>query len=133
MFIMIKHYHKDDHPLNIAFYPSIIALICFVLYLVFFYNAPLVAIDGFQLVLFVMFGAFTIMSQYFLNYSFKYLKTGLTTSMQYTQIIWGSLYGYLVFKDTSLDVYYIIGTTIIILSSITTTLNRFPFLKKKTQ
>ena len=99
MFVMIRHYHKEDHPFNIAFYSNLVALLLlFITELI--YNTGTSVVMDYRIFTFIMlFAVISVINQFLLNFSLKYLKAGLSLSMQFSQIIWGAIFGYIFFKD----------------------------------
>ena len=131
MFVMIRHYHKEDHPFNIAFYSNLVALLLlFITELI--YNTGASVVMDYRIFTFIMlFAVISVINQFLLNFSLKYLKAGLSLSMQFSQIIWGAIFGYIFFKDTEYNISYFIGTAIIIFCSVIVTTNKIPFVKTK--
>ena len=131
MFVMIRHYHKKDHPLNISFYPSLIALGLFSITELIYNTGATVIFDSTIFIFILLFAIISVTNQFLLNFSLKHLKAGLSLSMQFSQIIWGSFFGYIFFKDNEYSISYFIGTAIIMFCSVIVTTNRIPLLKIK--
>ncbi len=131
MFIMIRHYHKENHPFSVAFYSNLVALL--LLYITeLIYNTGESVVMDYRIFTFItLFATISVANQFLLNFSLKYLKAGLSLSMQFSQIIWGAVFGYIFFKDKEYNTSYFMGTAIIILCSVIVSTNKFPFTKKK--
>ncbi len=132
MFVMIRHYHKKDHPLNISFYPSLVALGLFFITELIYNTGTTVVFDTKIFTFILLFAIISVSNQYLLNFSLKHLKAGLSLSMQFSQIIWGALFGYIFFKDNEYNISYFIGTAIIMFFSVVVTTNKMPFMTKNT-
>ncbi len=132
MFVMIRHYHKKDHPLNISFYPSLVALGLFFITELIYKTGTTVVFDTKIFTFILLFAIISVSNQYLLNFSLKHLKAGLSLSMQFSQIIWGAFFGYIFFRDNEYNISYFIGTAIIMFFSVVVTTNKMPFMTKNT-
>lgn len=65
----------------------------------------------------VVIALFGLIGSYFVIQAYRTGEAAVVAPMQYSQIIWATIYGYLLF-DEGLDLWTIVGTLIIILSGV---------------
>lgn len=130
-FILARKFHQKDYIFTTIFYPQIVSSIC--LYLIFFVfgTHTIQAIDFSKYYGIIILTICSISAQTCITYSLTKNDANISTSMQYSQVIWGLLYGYLVFKNLPTHPLLILGTIIIILSGYTVSTGHLPFFRKK--
>ncbi len=130
-FILARRYHRNEHPLVVVFYSQLIALVVYfiVFSLILDINISLKEISHIWAM--IMMGIFNILAQTLIIFSLKSNDANISTSMQYSQVIWGALIGYFIFGDlTAFNPFFLVGTCIIIVSGYVVSTGRLPFQKK---
>ncbi len=131
-FFMTEHYHKKENPFVVIFYPSLISIVSFPI-LAIVVKFPITIFSPFHLLLFIAGGLFYVLAQVLIITSFSRIAVPISMAMQYTQILWGSIVGMLIFKDTYFDSFFVIGITIVILCSYIVATKKEPFISTKTE
>lgn len=130
-FIMAKKYHKGESPIVIMVYTSIISAVLLII-IAFSAGVPLQIVESWHILLFLAGSICYVIAQSLLIFSLSRIPVHTSIAMQYTQIIWGTTFGFLFFQETNaFDIAFITGTAMIIISSYTTATGRFPFISKK--
>ncbi len=117
MFLMIRRYHKNDHPISIIMYPSIFATLGYVVLHSIVGWEGLAMVQPRHYLLFASMGTMNLLAQYCITSSLKRLPTSVSLSMQYTQIVWGILFDIVFFQNNNFTLPYFIGSAIVICSS----------------
>lgn len=111
--IMVKIIGEKETYLSYALFPCMIPIIPALA----FSAGSYVPVTGIDILIFLLGG--TMMGGGFLltGMAFRYAPAAIAAPFQYTQIIWGTLFGVLIFSETP-EPWTIIGATIIIASGI---------------
>lgn len=130
MFLLIRLFHKDEHPFTTLFYPVIFTIVILgVLIIVLDQSFEILRLS--HVFMFMGMGIASCSAQGFIAYSLKTTDAHITLSMQYTQMIWGILAGWLLFKDIVFDPFLMVGTIIIIFAGYTVITHRLPFMRAR--
>ncbi|MGV3279228.1 EamA family transporter [Rickettsiales bacterium LUAb2] len=115
--IIVRKYMPTSNTFTIAFYNILLSLLIGLIYISLHYNQPLLDIKFTQLTLISLAGITAGLGMVFSMWSFQKAKVINITHFQYTQIIFGIVFGYFIFKDVP-NIFSIIGAIIIIISNI---------------
>jgi S-adenosylmethionine uptake transporter len=114
--IMVKKYMVDENTWKIAFYNVILSLLVACLYFI-ITKEKVYIINDLQIYLLIFIGG--LLACIGMVFFMKSYQKGIVQNisiMQYTQIVWGVLFGYILFNNIP-SFYNITGLLIIILSS----------------
>ncbi len=114
--IIIRKIGKDDPVIAFAFYNSIISLIlfgCINFYQGGFDTLPSIA----DLTFFASVMFFHIGGTFSVTRAFSSTETALVAPMHYVQLLWGVVFGYILF-ETAIDLWTMVGAGIIVLSGV---------------
>lgn len=130
-FILTRKFHQKEYIFTTIFYPQIIASVC--TYLIFYVlgHHSIQSIDFSKYYGIIFMTICSIFAQLCITYSFKKNDANISTSMQYSQVIWGLVFGYFVFKDVPTSPMLVLGTIIIIISGYTVSTGHIPFFSRK--
>ncbi len=130
-FIMARYYHKGEDPFSILVYVSLISMVILIIIAINL-GVSLTLISTWHTLIFVAGSIFYILAQALIIFSFSHISTHISIAMQYTQILWGTLFGFLFFKETdAFNIFFICGVILIIFSSYVLTTGTIPFITKK--
>ena len=117
--LMLKHYGKDEKPLTISFYSSVMLSIFYGGLAIFHHNP--ISVPDLSLVA----GAGLLMASASLCVTYGLLNLGFATmgSIHYTQLIWGAIMSYLVFNEIQ-DAGFFIGAGLIVFGGLLNSVNR---------
>lgn len=126
-FMMAQYYHKGEDPLTIIVYASFISMAIFVIITI-SAGVSIVLVSAWHIFIFIMGSVFYIVAQSLIIFSLSHISTHVSIAMQYTQILWGTLIGFLFFNETdSFNIFFILGVFIIIFSSYVVATGTVPF------
>lgn len=130
-FILARRYHKKEFVFTTMFYPQCITsgLLYITCYVLGGYNISTISFSHFHYILLIV--LFMLLAQLFINLSLKRTDTNIATNMQYSQVIWGLLAGYIFFNEIPTNKFLILGTLIILISGYTVCTGHLPFIKKR--
>lgn len=130
-FIMAQHYHKGENPLSVIVYASFISMVIFII-IAMSAGISIALVSPWHAFIFIAGSIFYILAQILIIFSLSHISTHVSIAMQYTQILWGALFGFLFFKETNaFNVFFILGIVFIIFSSYIVATGTVPFVKKK--
>lgn len=98
-YIMGRKIGKDDPPLIFGFYPAVFAMV----FSIFYIGATDAAFDipaPSDIGLFLIIAVAGLLGLLTLSWAFNLAPVPLASSFHYTQLIWGTLFGFLFFNDT---------------------------------
>lgn len=130
-FILTRRYHKEEFAFTTVFYPQCItAILLFITcYVIGGYELSTINTSKFYYILLIV--LFNIVAQLFINGSLKHIDANIATNMQYSQVIWGLIAGYVFFREVPTNQFLLLGTAIILISGYTVCTGHLPFSKKK--
>ncbi|MFL1780891.1 DMT family transporter [Candidatus Hepatincolaceae symbiont of Richtersius coronifer] len=114
---IIVQYIPKENPITIASYSILLSLLIVLLYFGLTDAAMNVPADFNIIGLIFAAGLFISLGMIFFIRSYQRGQVQYISSLQYTQIIWGTIFGYLLFKEVP-SLYAFIGIFIIILSNM---------------
>ncbi len=130
-FIMARHYHKGEDPLSVIVYVSLISMVILIIIAI-STGVSLTLVSSWHVFIFIVGSIFYILAQGLIIFSLSHISAHTSIAMQYTQIVWGTVLGFLLFQETeAFNTLFILGVIIIIFSSYVVAAGSVPFLKKK--
>jgi S-adenosylmethionine uptake transporter len=111
--VIVRKVGKEERSVVMILYPIMGNFILMGAAIPFVYEPPEVEHVGGLLVI----ALFGLIASYFVIQAYRIGEAAVVAPMQYSQIIWASIYGYLLF-DEHLDIWTIVGTLIIIMSGV---------------
>lgn len=114
--LIVKRFMTNDSPITIAFYNILLSIIIISLYLAYTKTSLVLPSTIHVSVLIVCASLLACMGMIFFMKSYQIGTVQNVVGMQYTQIIWGILFGYLIF-DSKPTLASIVGCIIIVVSN----------------
>lgn len=115
-YIIGRHIGAQESPLTLGFYPALCGMVFAGIYMGFQSSSyiPASLPDSFLL---VFLGISSVGGLLFLSWAYTLAPVPLASSFHYTQLLWGSLFGFMLFGDVP-DIYTYIGAIFIIGSGV---------------
>lgn len=114
--IVVKKYLPTENTITIAIYNILLSILVASGYFAFASEGLYLTNDIKVIILIALGGILAGLGMIFFMMSFQKASVQSIVSMQYVQIIWGVLFGYIIFSNIP-SVYAIIGITIIVISN----------------
>lgn len=114
--IITRKIGSDEPTLSFAFYGTLVSLVCLTVMMLFtggFETLPTMA----QLTFFISVSFFHIGGTFAVTRAFKSHDTAIIAPFHYVQLLWGMMFGYVLF-DQTIDLWTGVGSSIIVLSGI---------------
>jgi drug/metabolite transporter (DMT)-like permease len=115
--VVVKKYLTNENAITIAFYNILLSIIVAIVYLSFRMENPFNDMNFNLGILISLAGFFCSLGIIFFMKSYQKGAVQSIAILQYTQIVWGVLFGYMLFKDSP-SLFSIIGILLIIIANI---------------
>ncbi len=109
-YVTVRYLRQTDSPKTIVFYFTLLTTVCM---LPFILKGDWLMPQGLDIVKVLGVGVFATMGQYSLTYAYKFVEASQVSIYTYTGIIFSSIIGILVFKE-SLEIFTVLGGILII-------------------
>jgi S-adenosylmethionine uptake transporter len=113
LFLMARPLKEEDPVLCLSLYPALLNVLLLTVPVMIFYGFP----DPADWAFFALAGFFVAGGLTGLGIAFRIGKAAIISPLQYTQILWAIIFGYLIFSDLP-DIFTLLGGSIIIASGI---------------
>ena len=114
-YVLGRFIGSKEAPYTFGFYPFLMAFLLSTLFLAFGDGKGLYIPHSYDLMLMMMTGAASAIALLFLSWAFNYAPVPSVSSFQYTQMIWGTMFGWLIFGELP-DIWTYVGGLLIIAS-----------------
>ena len=104
---------KEASPFILSFYPLLLSFVISTPLMIYYFNEP----NLLQIGHFILGGALVTGGITFVSLAFRAIDASLVTPFLYTEMIWGLIFGYLIFGDVP-NFWMIAGTAVIIASGL---------------
>ena len=111
--ILVRKIGREERSQVLIIYPVLLSILVMMLTLPTQYIPPSLP----DLALMAGVGLLSVMAQFCIISAYRASPAALVAPSQYSQIIWASIFGYIVFHET-LDYYIIVGSALIISSGV---------------
>lgn len=109
-YVAVRYLRQTDSPKTIVFYFTLLTTVCM---LPFILKGDWLMPAGIDIVKVLGVGLFATMGQYALTYAYKYVEASQVSIYTYSGIIFSSIIGILIFKE-SLEIFTVLGGLLII-------------------
>ena len=109
-YVTVRYLRKTDEPRTIVFYFTLLTTVCMIPFIL---SGDWILPRGIDIILVLGIGVFATSGQYSLTYAYKFVEASQVSIYTYTGIIFSSIIGIIVFKE-SLELFTILGGLFII-------------------